>query len=67
VQIGEKKQKIIILLDYSGSMNNTPKQIWVNAILIDRFRYVIQGAEVFFILLVDQTICIFITLRMLKM
>jgi uncharacterized protein with von Willebrand factor type A (vWA) domain len=30
-------------------MNNTPKQIWVNAILIDRFRYVIQGeAEVFF-------------------
>jgi uncharacterized protein with von Willebrand factor type A (vWA) domain len=49
VQIGEKKQKIIILLDYSGSMNNTAKQIWVNAILIDRFRYVIQGeAEVFF-------------------
>jgi uncharacterized protein with von Willebrand factor type A (vWA) domain len=47
VQIGEKKQKIIILLDYSGSMNNNTKQIWVNAI-IDRFRYVIQRSEVFF-------------------
>jgi Mg-chelatase subunit ChlD len=48
VQVGEKKQKIIILLDYSGSMNNTEKQIWVNAILIDRFRYVIKGeAEIY--------------------
>jgi hypothetical protein len=45
----EQIQKIIILLDYSGSMHEDEKQIWVNAILIDRFRYVIKGeAEVFF-------------------
>jgi hypothetical protein len=45
----EKKQMIIIILDYSGSMHEDEKQIWVNAILIDRFKYVIQGeAEVFF-------------------
>lgn len=45
----EKKQKIIIILDFSGSMSDPKKQIWVNAILIDRFRYVIKGeAEVFF-------------------
>lgn len=49
IETNEKKQKIIILLDYSGSMNETHKQIWVNAILIDRLRYVIRGeAEVFF-------------------
>lgn len=39
----EKKQKIIILIDYSGSMNEEYKQLWVNAILVDRFRYVIKG------------------------
>jgi len=45
----EHKQKIIILLDQSGSMDETFKQDWVNAILIDRFRYVLKGeAEVFF-------------------
>jgi hypothetical protein len=45
----EQKQKIIILLDFSGSMEDENKQIWVNALLIDRFRYVIKGeAEVFF-------------------
>ena len=45
----EQIQKIIILLDYSGSMQEDEKQIWVNAILIDRFRYVMKGeAEVFF-------------------
>lgn len=45
----EHKQKIIILLDFSGSMNEEEKQDWVNAILIDRFRYVMKGeAEVFF-------------------
>jgi len=49
VQTSENKQKIIILCDYSGSMNEVNKQIWVNAILIDRFKYVIKGeAEVFF-------------------
>ena len=45
----EQKQKIIIILDFSGSMDESFKQDWVNAILIDRFRYVLQGeAEVFF-------------------
>jgi hypothetical protein len=45
----EQKQKIIIMLDFSGSMDVDEKQIWVNAILIDRFRYVMKGeAEVFF-------------------
>lgn len=49
VKTSEKKQKIIILLDYSGSMNEQKKQIWVNALLMDRFRYVIRGeAEVYF-------------------
>lgn len=44
----EQKQKIIILLDYSGSMDCEEKQIWVNAILIDRLKYVMEGqAEVF--------------------
>jgi len=45
----EQIQKIIIILDYSGSMHEDQKQIWVNAILIDRFKYVMRGeAEVFF-------------------
>ena len=45
----EQIQKIIIILDYSGSMHEEQKQIWVNAILIDRFKYVMRGeAEVFF-------------------
>jgi hypothetical protein len=45
----EQIQKIIIILDYSGSMWKEQKQIWVNAILIDRFKYVMRGeAEVFF-------------------
>ena len=52
----EQKQKIIILLDYSGSMDYDEKQIWVNAILIDRFRYVMKGeAEVFFSYFVERT------------
>ena len=51
----EQIQKIIILLDYSGSMHEDEKQIWVNAILIDRFRYVMKGeAEVFFSYFVDD-------------
>jgi len=51
----EQIQKIIIILDYSGSMDDTEKQIWVNAILIDRFKYVMQGeAEVFFSYFVDE-------------
>ena len=51
----EQIQKIIILLDYSGSMHEDEKQVWVNAILIDRFRYVMKGeAEVFFSYFVDD-------------
>lgn len=51
----EEKQKIIILLDFSGSMCSPDKQDWVNAILIDRFRYVMKGeAEVFFSYFVDD-------------
>lgn len=51
----EQKQKIIILLDFSGSMDDSAKQDWVNAILIDRFRYVMKGeAEVFFSYFVDE-------------
>lgn len=52
----EQKQKIIIMLDFSGSMCDEEKQIWVNAILIDRFRYVMKGeAEVFFSYFVHRT------------
>ena len=51
----EQIQKIIIILDYSGSMDYDAKQIWVNAILIDRFKYVMKGeAEVFFSYFVDS-------------
>jgi uncharacterized protein with von Willebrand factor type A (vWA) domain len=49
INLNLKMKKIIILLDFSGSMDDYEKQIWVNAILIDRFKYVMQGeAEVFF-------------------
>lgn len=49
VKISEKKQKIIILLDYSESMSTHQKQVWTNSILTDRFRYVLKGeAEVYF-------------------
>lgn len=52
----EQIQKIIIILDYSGSMDYDQKQIWVNAILIDRFKYVMKGeAEVFFSYFVNST------------
>jgi hypothetical protein len=45
----EQMQQIIIILDFSGSMDEPEKQTWVNAILIDRFKYVMKGeAEVFF-------------------
>jgi hypothetical protein len=49
IETSVKKQKIIVLLDFSGSMNDTRKQLWVNAILADRLRYVLEGdAEIFF-------------------
>lgn len=55
VERTEKKQKIIIILDFSGSMDEEEKQDWVNALLIDRFRYVMKGeAEVFFSYFVDD-------------
>lgn len=52
----EQKQKIIIILDFSGSMSEDQKQLWVNGILIDRFKYVMRGeAEVFFSYFVHRT------------
>lgn len=56
VQSSEQKQVIIIMLDFSGSMEETHKQINVNAILADRFRYVIKGeAEVYFSYFLSNT------------
>ena len=52
----EQKQKIIIILDFSGSMNVSFKQDWVNAIMIERLKYVLKGeAEVFFSYFVMDT------------
>jgi hypothetical protein len=49
VDRNEHKQKIIILLDYSGSMNNIEKQEWVVAIMVDRLRYAMkEEAEIYF-------------------
>lgn len=45
----EHIQKIIICVDYSGSMNDHEKQQYVCALMLDRMRYVIKGeAEIFF-------------------
>ena len=45
----EHKQKIIIILDFSGSMCDGEKQEWVTAILVDRLRYAMkEEAEIFF-------------------
>ena len=45
----EHKQKIIMILDFSGSMSNQEKQEWVLAILVDRLKYaMLEEAEVFF-------------------
>lgn len=52
----DHKQKIIITIDYSGSMREDSKQQWVNAILIDRLRYCIkEEAEVFVSFFVSET------------
>jgi uncharacterized protein with von Willebrand factor type A (vWA) domain len=52
----EHKQKIIFLLDYSGSMSYELKQQWVCAFLIERFKHVIAGnAEIFFSYFVYST------------
>lgn len=45
----EHIQKIIITLDFSGSMHEQLKQEYVCALLLDRMRYVMKGqAEIFF-------------------
>lgn len=55
VERKEQKQKIIIILDFSGSMRTDFKQDWVNAIMIDRLKYVLKGeAEVFFSYFVSE-------------
>ncbi len=49
VRYEEQKQKIIILVDFSGSMGETIKQNWVLAILANRLKYVMkEECEVFF-------------------
>lgn len=51
----EHKQKIIILVDYSGSMGEDEKQLWVLAVMIDRIKYAIkEEAEIFFSFFVDR-------------
>ncbi len=56
VNRSEKKQKLIILCDYSGSMSDRKKQNWVNGILMERMKYVIKGeAEIFFSFFVSST------------
>lgn len=55
VEKTEHKQKIIILVDYSGSMNNEEKQQWVVALMIDRMRYAMkEEAEIFFSYFIDK-------------
>ena len=45
----ESKQKIIMLVDFSGSMSENYKQEWVLGILADRLRYCMKGeCEIFF-------------------
>lgn len=45
----ESKQKIIILVDFSGSMHSREKQDWVLSIMADRLRYCVkEECEVFF-------------------
>lgn len=45
----EHKQKIIILVDESGSMSDDEKQLWVCALMMERMKHVILGeAEIYF-------------------
>lgn len=49
VEYLESKQKIIMLVDYSGSMHNSEKQDWVLSLLADRLRYCCaEECEIFF-------------------
>jgi hypothetical protein len=51
----EHKQKIIMLLDFSGSMSYEEKQEWVTAILVDRLRYAMkEEADIYFSYFVDD-------------
>ena len=44
----EHKQKIICIIDSSGSMNNAVKQRWIATLLVDRLRFVMrEEAEMF--------------------
>ncbi len=43
------KQKLILLLDYSGSMGTTFKQEWVTAIILNRIKYIFDNdCELYF-------------------
>lgn len=45
----EHKQKIIILEDCSGSMDDRNKRAWTHALLLDRLKYVVkEECEIFF-------------------
>lgn len=49
IESNEKQQKIIMLVDFSGSMDYDEKQQWVCAILLERLRYAIDGdCEIYF-------------------
>lgn len=52
----EHKQKIIMLLDFSGSMNYDVKQDWVVALMMDRLKYAMkEECELFFSYFVHDT------------
>ncbi len=52
----EHKQKIIMLVDYSGSMCTDEKQEWVVAVMVDRLRHAMkEEADVFFSFFVHDT------------
>ena len=45
----EHKQKIIMLVDYSGSMHDTQKQQWVCGVLLERLKHaMLEECEIFF-------------------
>jgi hypothetical protein len=49
LKIEEKKQVIIMLVDFSGSMCQLEKQQWVFALIIDRLKYVVkEECELYF-------------------
>lgn len=49
LKIQEKKQIIIMLVDFSGSMCQLDKQQWVFALIIDRLKYVVkEECELYF-------------------